>query len=100
MIIKLILKIASIFRREPVSIQREIIMRASSQRGSWDLEIEDLLHIYDRLNSIVKEYQRKRGIKYSEIGYLLCYPKSSLNLINGKKVPFNDLAQIRKKSNS
>lgn len=100
MIIKLILKIASIFRREPISIQREIIMRASSQRGSWDLEIEELLHIYDRLNSIVKKYQRKMGIKYSEIGYLLCYPKTSLNLINGKKVPFNDLEQIRKKSNS
>ena len=60
------------------------------------MELEQLLHIYDRLNDIVKKQARNRSVRVSEIALLLRYPKSSLNLKNGRKVPLNDLERIRK----
>jgi len=94
--IKFLLRIACVFSNERVSIQREIIARVGKKRGSWDMELEQLLHIYDRLNGIVKKQARNRSVRVSEIAFLLRYPKSSLNLKNGRKVPLNDLERIRK----
>ena len=94
--IKIILRIACLFSSERVSIQREITARAEKKRGNLDMELEQLLHIYDKLNSIVKRQASKRPVGVSEIAFLLRYPKSSLNLKNGRKIPLNDLERIRK----
>ena len=94
--IEILLRIACLLSNERVSIQREIISRGAKKRGSWDMELEQLLHIYDTLNGIVKKQARNRSVRVSEIAFLLRYPKSSLNLKNGRKVPLNDLERIRK----
>ena len=96
---KIILRIACLFSIERVSIQREIATRIAKKRGNLDMESEQLLHIYDRLNSIVKNQVRKRPVGITEIAFLLRYPKSSLNLKNGKKISLNDLEIIRKNLN-
>ena len=93
----ILLRIACLFSSERVSIQREIASRIEKKRGKLDMELEQLLHVYDKLNSIVKKQSRNRPVGILEIAFLLRYPKSSLNLKNGRKIPLNDLERIRKK---
>ena len=93
----ILLRIACLFSSERVSIQREIASRIEKKRGKLDMELEQLLHVYDKLNSIVKKQSRNRPVGILEIAFLLRYPKSSLNLKNGRKMPLNDLERIRKK---
>jgi hypothetical protein len=93
--IKWLLQIARFFSNEPISIQRELINRAAKRRGSWDASLEELLFIYDTLNSATKKLSRKRGSSISDLSTMLRYPKSTLNLMEGKKVPFNDVEHLR-----
>ena len=93
----ILLRIACLFSSERVSIQREIASRIEKKRGKLDMELEQLLHVYYKLNSIVKKQSRNRPVGILEIAFLLRYTKSSLNLKNGRKIPLNDLELIRKK---
>lgn len=94
--LKIILRIACLLSRERVSIQREIAIRAGNKRGNLDMELEELLDVYDKLNKIIKKQDSKRRLGVSEITFLLCFPKSSLNFKNGRKVSVNDLERLRK----
>ena len=98
--LKLILHIVTRMRKEPCSIQKEVINRSSKRRGQWDYDNQELIELYDHLDSICKKRTRPGTINPSQFFTLLKYPTSSLNFLNGRKVPFNDLEKFKSEVNS
>jgi len=77
--------------------------RLQKKRGAWDASNDELLDIYEHLNSSIKKRTGVGTITPKEFGLLMKHPTSSLNFLNGRKVPFNDLERFRTgfvKSNS
>ena len=91
----LLLQIAKLFFREPCSVQREIINRLEKKRGAWDASNAELLEIYEHVNSIVKKRTGVGTITPGQFATLLKHPTSTLNFIQGRKVPINDLEKFR-----
>ena len=98
--LKLILHIVTWMRKEPCSIQKELINRSQKRRATWDHDNIELIELYDHLDSICKKRTRPGTINPSQFFTLLKYPTSSLNFINGRKVPFNDLEKFKSEVNS
>ena len=93
--LQLILQLAKLLLREPCSIQKEIVNRSSKRRGQWDYDNLELIELYDHLDSICKKRTRPGTISQSQFYTLMKYPTSSLNFLNGRKVPFNDLENFK-----
>ena len=93
--LQLVLTIAKLFFREPCSVQREIMNRLQKQRGAWDATNDELLDIYEHVNSIIKKRKGAGTITPGRFMTLLKYPTSSLNFLNERKVPLNDLEKFR-----
>ena len=93
--LRLVLTIAKLFFREPCSVQREILNRLQKKRGAWDASNDELLDIYEYLNSSIKKRTGVGTITPKEFGFLMKHPTSSLNFLNGRKVPLNDLERFR-----
>lgn len=91
----LILQLSKLFFREPFSVQREILNRLQKRRGAWDASNDELLDIYEYLNTITKKRTGVGTITPKQFGFLIKHPTSSLNFIGGKKVPINDLERFR-----
>ena len=91
----LLLQIAKLFFREPCSVQREILNRLQKKRGAWDASNVELLEIYEHVNSIVKKRTGVGTITPGQFATLLKHPTSTLNFIQGRKVPLNDLEKFR-----
>jgi hypothetical protein len=92
---QLILRLSKLFFREPCSVQREILNRLQKKRSAWDSSNDELLDIYEYLNSIIKKRTGVGTITPKEFVLLMKYPASSLNFVSGKKVPLNDLERFR-----
>src|SRR5210317_1866719 len=93
--LKLILHIVTWMRKEPCSIQKELINRSQKRRATWDHDNIDLIELYDHLDLICKKRTRPGSLKLSQFSTLLKYPSSSLNFLNGRMVPINDLERFR-----
>ena len=92
---KLILHLSKLFFREPCSVQREILNRLQKKRSAWDASNDELLDIYEYLNSIIKKRTGVGTITPKEFVLLMKYPASSLNFLGGRKVSLNDLERFR-----
>ena len=93
--LQLILHLSKLFFREPCSVQREILNRLQKRRGAWDASNAELLEIYEHVNSIVKKRTGVGTITPGQFATLLKHPTSTLNFIQGRKVPINDLEKFR-----
>ena len=97
--LKLILVIALWFKKEPVSLQREIIDRLAKKRPKLDYSSQELLDRYEHANRLIKD-RRTKTLRFSGIRFLLDIPRTALNLMNGKKVPIADFEKFRKRVES
>ena len=97
--LKLILVITLRFRRETVSLQREILNRLAKKRPLLDYSSDELLERYEHANRLIKD-RRTKTIGLTGLMFLLEYPRTALNLINGKKVPIAEFEKFRKRVKS
>ena len=95
--LKLALFFAKLVRKEPCSIQREVLNRLAKKRGAWDLSSSELIELYEHMNAITKKRTGPATISPSEFFTLLKYPDSASNFLNDRKVPVNDLESFRKR---
>ena len=93
--LQLILQLSKLFFREPCSVQREILNRLQKRRAAWDASNDELLDIYEYLNTITKKRTGVGTITPKEFSFLMKHPTSSLNFLSGRKVPLNDLERFR-----
>ena len=93
--LKLILVIALWFRKETASLQREILDRLAKKRPKLDYSNQELLDRYEHANRLIKG-RRTKPLVFSGLVFLLEHPRTSLNLLNGKKVPIADFENFRK----
>lgn len=97
--LKLILVIALWFRKEPVSLQREILDRLAKKRPKLDYSSQELLDRYEHANRLIKD-RRTKTLRFPGIRFLLDIPRTALNLMNGKKVPIAEFEKFRKRVES
>jgi len=97
--LKLILVIALWFKKEPVSLQREILDRLAKKRPNLDYSSDELLERYEHANRLIKD-RRTKTLRFSGIRFLLDSPRTALNLMNGKKVPIAEFEKFRKRVES
>jgi hypothetical protein len=90
-----LLHIAKWFYKEPCSIQKEIINRSSKKRGSWDATNDEIVDIYNHLDVLIKKRTRIGKLTPAQFFTLIKHPTSTLNFIQGRKVPFNDLEKFK-----
>ena len=95
--LKLALIFAKLVRKEPCSIQREVLNRLAKKRGAWDLSSSELIELYEHMNAITKKRTGPATISPSEFFTLLKYPDSAANFLNDRKVPVNDLESFKKR---
>ena len=95
--LKLALFFAKLVRKEPCSIQREVLNRLAKKRGAWDLSSPELIELYEHMNAITKKRTGPATISPSEFFTLLKYPDSASNFLNDRKVPLNDLESFKKR---
>ena len=95
--LKLALFFAKLLRKEPCSIQREVLNRLAKKRGAWDLSSSELIELYEHMNAITKKRTGPATISPSEFFTLLKYPDSASNFLNDRKVPVNDLESFKKR---
>ena len=95
--LKLALFFAKLVRKEPCSIQREVLNRLAKKRGAWDLSSSELIELYEHINAITKKRTGPATISPSEFFTLLKYPDSAFNFLNDRKVPVNDLESFKKR---
>jgi len=95
--LKLALFFAKLVRKEPCSIQREVLNRLAKKRGAWDLSSSELIELYEHMNAITKKRTGPATISPSEFFTLLKYPDSASNFLNDRKVPVNDLESFKKR---
>ena len=95
--LKLALFFAKLVRKEPCSIQREVLNRLAKKRGAWDLSSTELIELYEHMNAITKKRTGPATISPSEFFTLLKYPDSASNFLNDRKVPVNDLESFKKR---
>ena len=95
--LKLALIFAKLVRKEPCSIQREVLNRLAKKRGAWDLSSLELIELYEHMNAITKKRTGPATITPSEFFTLLKYPDSASNFLNDRKVPVNDLEYFKKR---
>ena len=95
--LKLALFFAKLVRKEPCSIQREVLNRLAKKRGAWDLSSSELIELYEHMNAISKKRTGPATISPSEFFTLLKYPDSASNFLNDRKVPVNDLESFKKR---
>ena len=95
--LKLALFFAKLVRKEPCSIQREVLNRLAKKRGAWDLSSSELIELYEHMNAITKKRTGPATISPSEFFTLLKYPYSASNFLNDRKVPVNDLESFKKR---
>ena len=95
--LKLSLWVFSWIRREPCSIQREVLNRAAKKRSILDHDTVDLLELYDHLDRIAKKRTGPATISVSEFFTLMKYPQSTRNFLNDRRVPLNDIQALRKR---
>ena len=95
--LKLALFFAKLLRKEPCSIQREVLNRLAKKRGAWDLSSAELIELYEHMNAITKKRTSPATISPSEFFTLLKYPDSASNFLNDRKVPVNDLESFKKR---
>ena len=95
--LKLALIFAKLVRKEPCSIQREVLNRLAKKRGAWDLSSTELIELYEHMNAITKKRTGPATISPSEFFTLLKYPDSASNFLNNRKVPLNDLESFKKR---
>ncbi len=93
--LKLILVITQWFRKEPVSLQREILDRLARKRPKLDYSGQELLDRYEHANRLIKG-RRTKTLVFSGLLFLLEHPRTSLNLLSGKKVPIAEFEKFRK----
>jgi len=93
--LQLILHLSKVFFREPCSVQREILNRLQQKRGAWDAGNDELLEIYEYVNTITKKRTGVGTITPKEFMVLVKHPTSALNFLSGRKVPLNDLERFR-----
>ena len=95
--LKLALFFAKLVRKEPCSIQREVLNRLAKKRGAWDLSSTELIELYEHMNAITKKRTGPATISPSEFFTLLKYPDSASNFLNDRKVPVNALESFKKR---
>ena len=95
--LRLALFFAKLVRKEPCSIQREVLNRLAKKRGAWDLSSSELIELYEHMNAITKKRTGPATISPSEFFTLLKYPDSASNFLNDRKVPVNDLESFKKR---
>ena len=95
--LRLALFFAKLVRKEPCSIQREVLNRLAKKRGAWDLNSAELIELYEHMNSITKKRTGPATISPCEFFTLLKYPDSAFNFFNDRKVPLNDLESFKKR---
>ena len=95
--LKFALIFAKLVRKEPCSIQREVLNRLAKKRGAWDLSSSELIELYEHMNAITKKRTGPATISPSEFFTLLKYPDSASNFLNDRKVPVNDLESFKKR---
>ena len=95
--LKFALFFAKLVRKEPCSIQREVLNRLAKKRGAWDLSSSELIELYEHMNAITKKRTGPATISPSEFFTLLKYPDSASNFLNDRKVPLNDLESFKKR---
>lgn len=93
--LRLLLTIAKLFFREPCSVQREILNRLQKKWRAWDAGNDELLDIYEHVNSIIKKRTGVGTITPGQFMTLLKHPTSSLNFLNERKLSLNDLEKFR-----
>ena len=95
--LKFALFFAKLVRKEPCSIQREVLNRLAKKRGAWDFSSPELIELYEHMNAITKKRTGPATISPSEFFTLLKYPISASNFLNDRKVPVNDLESFKKR---
>ena len=95
--LRLALFFAKLVRKEPCSIQREVLNRLAKKRGAWDLSSSELIELYEHMNAITKKRTGPATISPSEFFTMLKYPDSASNFLNDRKVPVNDLESFKKR---
>ena len=95
--LRLALFFAKLVRKEPCSIQREVLNRLAKKSGAWDLSSSELIELYEHMNAITKKRTGPATISPSEFFTLLKYPDSASNFLNDRKVPVNDLESFKKR---
>ena len=93
--LKLILAIALWFKKEPVSLQREILCRLAKKRPKLDYSSQELLDRYEHANRLIKS-RRTENLTFSAFMFLLGYPRTTLNLLNGRKVREAEFEKFKK----
>ena len=92
--LRICLMLARLFRAEPISIQREILNRLAKKRPQLDHSSAELLELYEHANELIKG-RRTKSIPWAGVKFLMEHPKTSLNLLNSKKVPVEELERYR-----
>lgn len=95
LILKLTLIIALRFKKETISLQREILNRLAKKRPLLDHSSHELLERYEHANRLIKGF-RIKSQGFSGIRFLLEHPRTALNLMNGKKVPIAEFEKFRR----
>jgi len=95
--LKFTLFFVKLVRKEPCSIQREVLNRLAKKRGAWDLSSAELIELYEHMNAITKKRTGPATISPSEFFTLLKYPDSASKFLNDRKVPVNDLESFKKR---
>lgn len=91
----LLLYISRLVRKEPCSLQREILNRLNKKRPMWDYSNEELVELYDHISVLTKRTQGLGFLRFNQLRTVLKYPVTSLNFLKDRKIPINDLEKFR-----
>jgi len=95
--LRIILVIINIFRKEKSSIQREILNRNAQKRPLLDYSNRELLEIYEHLVEVMSYRIKFNRAKISDFHFMIQYPKTALNIINNKALPIEVVENFKKK---
>lgn len=93
--LQFILSLVCYLYQEPCSLQREIMNRLEKKRITLELSDEELLLVYEHINIIIKQSNRRFLISPNHFKTVLRFPRSALNFLRDKKVPINRLEDFR-----
>lgn len=91
----LLLYISRFIRKEPCSLQREILNRLNKKRPLWDYSNEELFELYEHISLLTKRTRGLGLLRFNQLRTVLKYPVTSLNFLKDRKIPINDLEKFR-----
>ena len=83
-------------RIESRSVQREGTVRLRGSSQPFTLSLQEFIERYEKLERLTSNLNYNQRITVSESLYLMRFPKSTLNFMNGKKLHIEELSSLKK----